>query len=161
MSDTVETVRGPVDLDDLGPTLMHEHVFVLDPEALQNYGRVWGASIWDEEVRVADAIAKLQRLRDGGIQTIVDPTAIGLGRYIPRIQRVNAEVDLNIIVCTGVYAFLELRGFLGVSHRRPARRAVRARDPRGNRRHRREGRLPEVRGRGARARRRRPADPRA
>lgn len=110
---TVETVRGPVEVDKLGPTLMHEHVFVLDPEALQNYGRVWGESIWDEEVRVADAIAKLRRLRDGGIHTIVDPTAIGLGRYIPRIQRVNAEVDLNIIVCTGVYAFLELRGFLG------------------------------------------------
>ena len=113
MSDAVETVRGSVDLADLGPTLMHEHVFVLDPEALQNYGRVWGESIWDEEVRVADAIAKLRRLRGGGIHTIVDPTAIGLGRYIPRIQRVNAEVDLNIIVCTGVYAFLELRGFLG------------------------------------------------
>ena len=112
-ADTVETVRGPVDLADLGPTLMHEHVFVLDPEALQNYGRVWGESIWNEEVRVADAIAKLRRLRDGGIHTIVDPTAIGLGRYIPRIRRVNAEVDLNIIVCTGVYAFLELRGFLG------------------------------------------------
>jgi len=112
---TVETVRGPIDVAGLGPTLMHEHVFVLDPEALQNYGHVWGggAPIWDEEARVADAIAKLRRLREGRIHTIVDPTAIGLGRYIPRIQRVNAEVDLNIIVCTGVYAFLELRGFLG------------------------------------------------
>ena len=26
---TVETVRGPVDLADLGPTLMHEHIFVM------------------------------------------------------------------------------------------------------------------------------------
>jgi phosphotriesterase-related protein len=110
---TVETVRGPVELEQLGPTLMHEHVFVLDPEALDNYGRLWGESYWNEEVRVADAIAKLQRLRDGGIHTIVDPTAIGLGRHIPRIQRINAEVDLNILVATGVYAFLELRGFLG------------------------------------------------
>jgi phosphotriesterase-related protein len=110
---TVETVRGPVELEQLGPTLMHEHVFVLDPEALDNYGRLWGESYWDEEVRVADAIAKLRRLRDGGIHTIVDPTAIGLGRCIPRIQRINAEVDLNILVATGVYAFLELRGFLG------------------------------------------------
>ncbi len=109
----VETVRGPVELEQLGPTLMHEHVFVLDPEALDNYGRLWGESYWDEEVRVADAIAKLRRLRDGGIHTIVDPTAIGLGRCIPRIQRINAEVDLNILVATGVYAFLELRGFLG------------------------------------------------
>ncbi len=110
---TVETVRGPVEVDKLGPTLMHEHVFVLDPEALQNFGHVWGGSIWDEETRVADAIAKLQRLRAGGIETLVDPTVIGLGRYIPRIQRINAAVDLNIVVATGVYAFLELRGFLG------------------------------------------------
>jgi phosphotriesterase-related protein len=109
---TVETVRGPVALSTLGPTLMHEHVFVLDPEALLNYGHVWGASYWDEEVSVADAIAKLQRLRDGGIHTIVDPTALGLGRYIPRIQRINAEVDLNIVVATGVYAFLDLPSFL-------------------------------------------------
>jgi phosphotriesterase-related protein len=109
---TIETVRGPVELAELGPTLMHEHVFVLEPEALQNYAHVWGESYWDEEVRVADAIAKLRRLRDGGIRTLVDPTAIGLGRYVPRIQRVNAEVDLNIVVATGVYSFLELPRFL-------------------------------------------------
>jgi phosphotriesterase-related protein len=109
---TVETVRGPIDVEELGPTLMHEHIFVVDPEALANYGRVWGASYWDEEVRVADAIDKLRRLRDGGIHTIVDPTALGLGRFIPRIQRVNAEVDLHIVVATGVYAFLELPSFL-------------------------------------------------
>jgi phosphotriesterase-related protein len=108
---TVETVRGPVELEQLGPTLMHEHVFVLDPQAAQNYGHLWGASYWDEDVRVADAIAKLRRLREGGIETIVDPTAYGLGRCIPRIQRINAEVDLNIVVATGIYAFLELPSF--------------------------------------------------
>jgi phosphotriesterase-related protein len=105
-------VRGPVDVTQLGPTLMHEHVFVLDQEALENYGRVWGGSYWDEEVRVADAIEKLRRLREGGIHTIVDPTAPGLGRSIPRIQRINVEVDLNIVVATGVYVFLELPSFL-------------------------------------------------
>jgi phosphotriesterase-related protein len=109
---TVETVRGPVELAQLGPTLMHEHVFVLDPEALQNYGHAWGESYWDEEVRVADAVGKLRRLRDGGIHTIVDPTVSGLGRSIPRIQRINAEVDLNIVAAAGVYAFLELPSFL-------------------------------------------------
>ena len=108
----VETVRGPVDVADLGRTLMHEHVFVLQPEALQNYGHVWGASYWDEEVRVADAIEKLRAVRDAGIETIVDPTAPGLGRYIPRIARINAEVDLNIVVATGLYAYLELPSFL-------------------------------------------------
>ena len=110
---TVETVRGPVDVEQLGPALMHEHIFILQPEALQNYGHVWGASYWDEEIRVADAIEKLRAVRAAGIETIVDPTAPGLGRFIPRIQRINAEVDINIVVATGVYAFLELPNFFG------------------------------------------------
>ena len=110
---TVETVRGPVEVTDLGRALMHEHIFVLSPEAMLNYGHVWGAQhYWDEEVRVADAIQKLRRLREGGFSTLVDPTVLGLGRNIRRIQRINAEVDLNIVVATGVYAFLELPGFL-------------------------------------------------
>ena len=36
----------------------------------------------------------------------------GLGRYIPRIREVAEAADLNIIVATGVYAFLELPNFL-------------------------------------------------
>jgi phosphotriesterase-related protein len=109
---TVETVRVPVAAAELGPTLAHEHVFVMQPEAHVNYGHVWGTSYWDEETRVADAVDKLRAVRAAGIRTIVDPTAPGLGRNIPRIQRVNAEVDLNIVVATGVYAFLELPNFL-------------------------------------------------
>ena len=109
---TVETVRGPVSLDALGPTLMHEHVFILDPGALASFGTHFGPAYWDEDERVAGAIAALRRLREAGIETIVDPTAYGLGRDIPRIQRVNQSVDLNIVVATGVYAFVELPGFL-------------------------------------------------
>jgi phosphotriesterase-related protein len=92
---------------------MHEHVFILDPGALASFGTHFGASYWDEEKGVAAAIEQLQRLRESGIATIVDPTAYGLGRDIPRIQRVNESVDLNIVVATGVYAFVELPGFLG------------------------------------------------
>ena len=97
----------------MGATLMHEQVFVLDPEALQNYGHAWGDCYRDEEERVADAIAKLQRLTRGGIRSIMHPTVLGLGRYIPRIQKINAVVpDLHIIVATGLYAFSELPTFL-------------------------------------------------
>jgi phosphotriesterase-related protein len=102
---TVETVRGPVPVGDLGPTLMHEHVFVLSTEHAQNYGDgLW----WDEEARVADAVTKLRALRGRGITTIVDPTVWGLGRYIPRIQRIAQQVDLNIVVAAGLYAYEEL-----------------------------------------------------
>lgn len=53
---TVETVRGPVDVDELTVTLMHEHLFVLSPDVMRNYGDTW----WDEDERVADAIDKPQ-----------------------------------------------------------------------------------------------------
>lgn len=100
----VETVRGPVELSDLGQTLMHEHVFVMSTEHMQNYGADW----WDEEFRVADAIAKLNAVHAKGISTIVDPTVWGLGRYIPRIQRIAAQTPVNIIVATGLYVYEEL-----------------------------------------------------
>ena len=102
---TVETVKGPVEVDALGPTLMHEHVFVVSTEHLNNYG---SGSWWDEEARVADAVARLNSVHAKGIGTIVDPTVWGLGRYIPRIQRIAAQVDINIVVATGLYAYEEL-----------------------------------------------------
>ncbi|MGY4710691.1 phosphotriesterase family protein [Mycolicibacterium sp. CBM1] len=96
-----ETVRGPVATTDLGVVLMHEHVFVLSPEIMANYPQGWG----DEAAREADAVAKLNALKAIGVDTIVDPTVIGLGRYLPRIQRVAAQTDLQIVVATGVYTY--------------------------------------------------------
>ncbi|HXV94234.1 MAG TPA: phosphotriesterase-related protein [Pseudonocardia sp.] len=101
---TVPTVLGPVPVEDLGTTLMHEHVFVLTPDSQAN----WPGE-WDEDARVADAVAKLKELRATGVTTIVDPTVDGLGRNIPRIARVNAEVpDLNVVVATGVYTYTDV-----------------------------------------------------
>ena len=98
---TVETARGPLDTSDLGRVLMHEHVFVLSPEIMQNYPKEWG----DEDARVNDAIRRLSELKATGIDTILDPTAIGLGRYIPRVARIANEIDLNIVAATGLYTF--------------------------------------------------------
>lgn len=95
----VETVRGPVDTKDLGATLMHEHIFVKNPELEQNYPN----PEWDEEVVFKTAQDGLQTLYAKGISTIVDLTVMGLGRFIPRIQRLAADVDINIIVATGYY----------------------------------------------------------
>lgn len=98
----VQTVRGPIDSTELGRTYMHEHVFVLNADVQQNYPDEWG----DEDTRVADAVSKLTALVDAGVRTIVDPTVIGLGRYIPRIQRIAEQVPgLNIVVATGCYTY--------------------------------------------------------
>ena len=100
----VETARGPVDTAELGVTLMHEHVFVLTPDVQQNYPQEWGS----EDDRVADAVQKLQKAYDAGVRTIVDPTVVGLGRYVPRIERIAQQVPLNIVVATGLYTYDEL-----------------------------------------------------
>jgi phosphotriesterase-related protein len=100
---SVETVRGPIDTAALGTVLMHEHVFVLGTEVRDNYPGF--PDRWDEDVRVQDAVSKLTAMTQRGIDTIVDPTVIGLGRYLPRIQRINALVEVNIVVATGIYTY--------------------------------------------------------
>src|SRR5215813_6962905 len=113
----VQTVRGPMETSQLGTTLMHEHVFVLDTEILQNYPEEWGS----EDQRVADAIKRLNELKSRGVDSIVDLTVTGLGRYIPRIARIAAETELNILVATGIYALNELPFYF--RYREPERMA--------------------------------------
>ena len=116
---TIQTIRGPVDAAELGRTYVHEHIFVLTPDVQQNYPDEWG----DEEQRIADAVAKLTALSESGVRTIIDPTVVGLGRYIPRIQRVAEQVpDLNIIVATGCYTYKDVPLFF--HHRGPALNAA-------------------------------------
>ena len=105
----VETAKGAVDAAALGKVLMHEHLFVLSPEFVANYPEHDG---FREEVHVPEAIRRLRELKAAGIDTIVDPTVIGLGRYIPRVQRVAAEVEINIVVATGLYTYNDVPHYL-------------------------------------------------
>ena len=98
----VQTVTGSIDSADLGRTLAHEHVFVLGEEHRLNY------QDWDEEAMVEKAVADLTELASLGIDSIMDPTVLGLGRYIPRIQRIAERVDLNIVAATGLYTYNEI-----------------------------------------------------
>ena len=97
----IQTIRGPIDSAQLGTTLMHEHVFVLDKEISENYPENWGLG----EKRVADAVSRLNELKSRGVDTIVDLTVIGLGRYIPRIQRIAEQTRIQIIVAAGIYTY--------------------------------------------------------
>lgn len=106
---TVETARGPIPTSSLGRVLMHEHVFILSPEMQHNVPEEWG----DESTRLADAAHRLTELKNSGIDTILDPTALGLGRYIPRIAELARSIELNILVATGIYTFHELPHYWG------------------------------------------------
>lgn len=103
----MNTARGAIDTADLGVTLMHEHVFIMTTEIMLNHPDAWG----DEDKRVADAIARLNELKSRGVDTIVDLTVIGLGRYLPRIARIAAATELNIVVATGLYTYNDVPMF--------------------------------------------------
>lgn len=98
----IATARGPVDASELGRTLVHEHVFVLDPEYQDNYPDT------TEEELLAVAVKDLAELQSRGIDTIMDPTVLGLGRYIPRIQRVAEHTEITILVATGIYTMRDV-----------------------------------------------------
>jgi phosphotriesterase-related protein len=102
----VNTIKGPVDADALGSVLMHEHVFVRSPEVATN----WPTG-WDPKARIAQAVERLQELFEAGIGTIVDLTVVGLGRDIELVQKVAEQVDLHIVVATGLYTYNDLPHF--------------------------------------------------
>jgi phosphotriesterase-related protein len=101
----IPIVGGEIDVSQLGTTLMHEHVFVRTPELQEAWPGFMG---WDEDAAIADAREKLKGLKDGGIDTIVDMTAPGLGRQVQRVARAAEGTGLQIIVVTGYYTYTDL-----------------------------------------------------
>jgi phosphotriesterase-related protein len=96
-------MRGEVDADLLGITLMHEHLFVLTADRMLD-----NPDEFDVDSRVADAVAKVGELTARGVRTIADPSVIGLGRDIRLWRRVADQVDLNVIPATGFYTYRDL-----------------------------------------------------
>jgi len=106
---TVQTVTGAVEASALGATLMHEHIFIRNPELEQNYP----TGEWDDDAMHAAALERMRALGAAGIRTLVDLTVMGLGRSIEPIRRLAAESPVNIVVATGYYTSRDLPTFFG------------------------------------------------
>ena len=52
----VSTARGPIGVSDLGVTLMHEHVFLMTTEIMQNYPEDWGDGYGSLAARIAGGV---------------------------------------------------------------------------------------------------------
>lgn len=104
---TVNTVRGPIDSSEIGTTLMHEHLWAHNPELEQNLPH----PEWDEAAMVEKARTSLTALHAKGIDTFVDLTVLGLGRFIPTVQKVADGLPVNIVVATGYYTAKDLSTF--------------------------------------------------
>ena len=100
MARSVPTFTGEAGGDGLGVTLIHEHVFVTDPELDVNMPH----PEWDEQAYIERAVHTLSSLYELGVRTVVDLTVIGLGRDVGRVAEVAARVPVQIVASTGCYA---------------------------------------------------------
>jgi phosphotriesterase-related protein len=98
MGETVNTVTGPVSVDRLGTTLMHEHV-CMGSEGLLLDSRVHV----DPDERFAHAVRRLTAAKDAGVTTIVDATPIELNRDVAFLREVSEASGVTIVCATGVY----------------------------------------------------------
>lgn len=97
----VQTTAGPVPAADLGRTLGHEHVQIVSESLAAQFPRVY-----DAEASFAQAVERLQAVKAHGVQAIVDPTVMDLGRDIRFIARVAEATGLHIVPATGVYGVM-------------------------------------------------------
>lgn len=95
---TVQTVLGPIDASEMGPTLVHEHVLFSYPG--DELDPTWS---WSRADALAVAIERMTQLLEFGIRTFVDPCAIEMGRDPELLAEVSQRSGMNIVCATGFY----------------------------------------------------------
>ena len=95
----VNTVTGPIRVEDLGVTLMHEHVLIGYPGWEADTLRPGPARA---EI-VSTAVEKIRSMQEIGIQSMLDPCPNDLGRDVGLAAEVADKTGFNIICATGLY----------------------------------------------------------
>jgi phosphotriesterase-related protein len=100
MEKTVMTVTGPVSVDQLGMTLMHEHFTFAYPG--------WFAddslSLYNREAAETACLKVLEDVKRLGVKTIVDATPADVGGRDPVLLRdLSIKSGINIIASTGLF----------------------------------------------------------
>ena len=96
----VQTVQGAVDADELGLTLVHEHVRFRDEAVAEEW-----PNRYDEQLEFDAAMVAVKAAKSAGVRTIVDPTAMFGGRDVRFMKRVADEAGVQIVACTGIYTY--------------------------------------------------------
>lgn len=94
----IQTVLGPVPVDSLGKTLMHEHILVSFPGAESD-----PRYPFDRKAFIETATTKLKTLREWGVRTFVDPCPIEMGRDVRLMAEISERSEMNIVCATGFY----------------------------------------------------------
>jgi phosphotriesterase-related protein len=103
----VETVSGRIDASAIGLALIHEHFFSGDEAVTVQWPHVR-----DHEQEYRLALESAEAVKRHGVKTVVEPTAMLLGRDIHVLQRLAADTGLQLVACTGIYTYDHLPQFL-------------------------------------------------
>ena len=97
---SVETVNGPIDVDELGLTLIHEHFRAADEAT-----RFQFPHLYDEQAEWDAAISDANAVKGHGVATVVEPSAMFLTRDAAFSKRVADETGLQVVLATGIYTY--------------------------------------------------------
>lgn len=98
MTEKVNTVLGPVSVNELGKTLMHEHIFF-------GYPGFNGNSLYEKsnDELVEEGVKAANIAKNQGVKTIVDATPSDCGRFPEILREVSEKSGVQIICSTGYY----------------------------------------------------------
>ena len=108
---TVETVIGPIDAEELGTTLIHEHLVFRDEAVLSEWPHAGTVKESeppenvDEDGAFEAALESARGVVERGVKTIAEPTAMFGGRDVRFSGRVAEETGLQVVPCTGIYTY--------------------------------------------------------
>jgi phosphotriesterase-related protein len=95
---TIETTDGPIAADELGRTLVHEHLLSASEGVRFQYPH-----LYDFEAEHDRAVAWVTAVRGHGVRTIVDPACLDLARDARFAQRVAEATGVRFVLATGIY----------------------------------------------------------
>lgn len=98
MPDMIQSVSGLLSVDELGTTLMHEHILQANWSMRMSY-KDW----FDYDSFIEWAAVDVGRTKEMGIKTLVEQTPVCLGRDIHAIKDVAERTGMQIIVSTGFF----------------------------------------------------------
>ena len=96
----IETVLGPVEADELGVTLIHEHVRFRDEGVAEQW-----PGFYDDDSEMQSALEQVSNAAEHSVKTSVEPTAMFGGRDVDFMRRVSEQTGVRLVPCTGIYTY--------------------------------------------------------
>ena len=124
MRGLIQTVLGPVQPSELGPTSTHEHLYIdfsfmyrpaqhsaMDladaPITMENLGWIrhhyYSCRANLQLMDVDTAVAEVSRYKTAGGGAIVEATTIGIGRNAKALQKISQESGVHVVMGAGFY----------------------------------------------------------